>query len=46
MNSTLTTNSITLAQPLPVGMSVPVQFVMGVQQSGRFRFLIVLESLP
>ena len=42
-------SSLTVALPggaLGVGASVNVQFVLGVQQAGSFRFLINVEALP
>jgi hypothetical protein len=43
LNATLT---VTLGTPLAAGASVNVQFLLGVQQSGLFRFLVVSEALP
>jgi hypothetical protein len=43
MNSSL---SVTLGTPLANGASVPVRFVLGIQQTGTFRFLIIVEALP
>jgi hypothetical protein len=45
LNSTLNTGVISLSQPLAPGQSVNVQFVLGVQQSGSFRFFVNLEAL-
>ena len=42
-NSTLT---VTLGTPLANGASVPVTFLLGVQTTGTFRFLIIVEALP
>ncbi|HEX7314759.1 MAG TPA: Ig-like domain repeat protein [Pyrinomonadaceae bacterium] len=42
-NSTLT---VTLASPLANGASLPVNFLLGIQQTGTFRFLIIIEALP
>lgn len=44
-NSTLSANDITLSSALPPGQGISVQFLMGVQQSGNFRFFIVVEAL-
>jgi hypothetical protein len=43
INSTL---SVTLGSPLANGDSVPVNFLLGIQQTGTFRFLIIVEALP
>jgi CSLREA domain-containing protein len=45
-NSTLSTSAITLANPLAPGASISVQFLLGVQQTGNFRYLIIVEALP
>ncbi len=42
-NSTL---SVILPQPLPAGASVNVQFLVGVQQTGSFKFFLNVEALP
>lgn len=46
LNSSLATGTVTLANPLANGASVNVQFLLGVQQTGSFRFLIIIEALP
>jgi len=43
INSTL---SVTLGSPLANGASLPVSFLLGIQQTGTFRFLIIVEALP
>jgi hypothetical protein len=43
INSTL---SVTLGSPLANGASVPVNFLLGIQTTGTFRFLLVIEALP
>jgi hypothetical protein len=45
-NSTLNANGITPSFPLAPGQSMSFQFLLGVQQSGSFRFFIVVEGLP
>ena len=45
-NSSLNVGFITLAQPLPNGQSVSVQFLLGVQQTGNFKFFLNIEALP
>jgi Bacterial Ig domain/Calx-beta domain len=42
-NSTLTVN---LGSPLANGASLNVNFLLGVQTTGTFRFLIIVEALP
>ena len=42
-------SSITVTLPgggLLNGNSINVQFLLGVQQTGNFRFLIIVEALP
>jgi hypothetical protein len=43
INSTL---SVTLGTPLTNGASLPVSFLLGIQTTGNFRFLIIVEALP
>ena len=43
LNSTLT---VTLGTPLANGASINADFRLGVQQTGIFRFLIIIEALP
>ncbi|HST53042.1 MAG TPA: Ig-like domain-containing protein [Pyrinomonadaceae bacterium] len=45
-NSTLAVGVVTLAQPLAPNTAVNVQFLLGVQTTGTFRFLIITEALP
>jgi hypothetical protein len=45
-NSTLSAGTVTLATPLLPGASVNLQFLLGVQQTGNFRFFINVEALP
>ena len=45
-NSTLSAGTVTLAQPLANGASVNVQFLLGIQQTGTFKFFINVEVLP
>ena len=42
----LKVGTVTLATPLQPGQSVNIQFLLGVQQTGTFRFLINIEALP
>jgi hypothetical protein len=45
-NSTLSVGSVTLAAPIAPGDSINVQFLLGVQQTGSFKFFINVEALP
>jgi hypothetical protein len=45
-NSTLSVNTVSASQPLAPGASINIQFLLGVQQAGSFRFFIVIEALP
>jgi hypothetical protein len=45
-NSTLSAGTITLATPLTPNAAIPVQFRLGVKQTGQFRFFVVVEVLP
>lgn len=44
-NSTLAVGSVTLASPLANGATVDLQFLVGVQQTGRFRFFLNVEGV-
>lgn len=44
LNSTLAAGTITLDTPLMPDDSIAVQFLLGVQQPGNFRFFVVLEE--
>lgn len=45
-NSSLSVGTITLQTPLAPGASVNIQFLLGVQQGGGFRFIVNTEALP
>ena len=45
-NSTLSAGTVTLAAPIPNGSSVNVQFLLGIQQTGTFKFFVNVEVLP
>lgn len=45
LNSSLNVDAVTTT-PLTNGQSVNVQFMLGVQQTGSFRFLVTVEALP
>lgn len=46
LNSTLAVGVITLANPLPNGAAVNVEFLLGVMRGGSFRFFVNVEALP
>jgi hypothetical protein len=46
LNSTLLAGTITLATPLANNASLPVNFLLGIQTTGTFRFIIIVEALP
>ena len=45
-NSSLSAGTITLPTPLAPGQSINLQFLLGVQQTGSFKFFINVEALP
>jgi len=45
-NSSLSADVITLATPLANGASIDVRFLLGVQQTGSFKFFVTIEALP
>ncbi|HEX8852970.1 MAG TPA: hypothetical protein VF754_05760, partial [Pyrinomonadaceae bacterium] len=45
-NSTLAAGTIGLATPLAPGQSINVRFLLGLQQTGTFKFFINIEALP
>ena len=45
-NSTLSAGTITLGTPLANGASINVRFLLGIQQTGAFKFFINVEALP
>lgn len=46
LNSSVAAGVITLSQPLSAGANVKVQFVLGVQQGGSYRFTVNVEARP
>jgi len=46
LNSSMTTGTITLANPLAPGASINLQFLLGVQSPGSFKFFFNIEALP
>ena len=45
-NSSLSAGTITLATPLANGASIDVRFLLGIQQTGSFKFYVNFEALP
>ena len=45
-NSTYSAGTVTLGTPLAPGASVNVRFLLGIQQTGNFRFFLNVEALP
>jgi hypothetical protein len=46
INSSLAAGTITLGTPLASGASINLQFLLGVQTTGSFKFFINIEALP
>jgi hypothetical protein len=46
LNSSISAGTVTLATPLLNGTSINLEFLLGVQQTGRFRFFVNVEALP
>ncbi len=45
-NSSLAAGTITLGTPLANGATIDVRFLLGIQQTGNFRFFVNIEALP
>jgi hypothetical protein len=45
-NSTLSAGTVTLATPLANGAAVDLRFLLGIQQTGTFKFFVIVEALP
>jgi hypothetical protein len=45
-NSSVSAGTVTLATPLLPGTEINLQFLLGVQQVGAFRFFVTIEALP
>lgn len=45
-NSSMSAGTVTLATPIANGSSVDVRFLLGIQQTGSFKFFINVEALP
>jgi hypothetical protein len=46
LNSTLSAGTIALDAPLAPNSSITVSFLVGVQQTGKFKFFVNVEALP
>ena len=46
LNSTLSAGTIALDAPLAPNSSITVNFLLGVQQTGKFKFFVNVEALP
>ena len=44
-NATLAAGTVTLAQPLANGQSIDLQFLLGIQTTGTFRFFLNVEAV-
>ena len=45
-NSSMSAGTVTLGTPLANGASINLQFLLGIQQTGNFRFYLNVEALP
>jgi len=45
-NSSMSSGTVTLATPLANGASLDVRFLLGIQQTGSFKFYVNVEALP
>jgi hypothetical protein len=45
-NSSLSADTVTLATPLLPGETINLRFLLGLQQTGNFKFLVNIEALP
>ncbi|HKU74864.1 MAG TPA: hypothetical protein VJR02_13210 [Pyrinomonadaceae bacterium] len=45
-NSSMSSGTVTLATPLANGASLDVRFLLGIQQTGSFKFFLNVEALP
>lgn len=45
-NSSMSAGTVTLATPLANGASIDVRFLLGIQQTGSFKFYFNVEALP
>ncbi len=44
-NSSMSAGTVTLSAPLPNGASIDVRFLLGIQQTGSFKFFINVEAV-
>ena len=42
----MSAGTVTLGTPLANGASINLQFLLGIQQTGNFKFYIIIEALP
>jgi hypothetical protein len=45
-NSTMSAGTVTLVTPLPNGATLDLRFLLGIQDTGSFKFYINVEALP
>ena len=45
-NSSMSSGTVTLATPLANGASIDVRYLLGIQQTGSFKFFFNIEALP
>ena len=45
-NSSLSDGTVTLATPVANGASIDVRFLLGIQQTGLYKFFLNIETLP
>lgn len=45
-NSSMSSGTVTLGTPLANGASINVRFLLGIQQTGNFKFYVNVEALP
>ncbi|HEX5703718.1 MAG TPA: hypothetical protein VFX97_11005 [Pyrinomonadaceae bacterium] len=45
-NTSLSAGTVTLATPLANGASIDIRFLLGIQQTGSFKFFLNVEALP
>ena len=45
-NSSLSSGTVTLATPLANGATIDLRFLLGIQQTGSFKFYVNVEALP
>jgi hypothetical protein len=45
-NSSVSAGTVTLATPLANGATIDLRFLLGIQQTGSFKFYFNIEALP